>query len=99
MLVLRQSKFILANTRAGADVLSPPTPVRKPDQLISWCSPHPQCTLYADPGDYSGSAETKLILANTRDLKQNTNYYKAHCGNAFVDTLMGKRIAVITTGG
>ena len=53
--------------------------------------------MFADPGDFSGSAEAKYILANLRGKKQ-VAVGSTVCGNRFTGKLLGQDVTVITTG-
>jgi hypothetical protein len=53
--------------------------------------------MFADPGDFSGSAEAKYILANLQD-KVQVPPGSTVCGNRFTGKLLGQDVAVITTG-
>lgn len=53
--------------------------------------------MFADPGDFSGSAESHYLMENLQNKKEIKAFSYA-CGKAFAGTIMGQRVALVTTG-
>jgi hypothetical protein len=80
--------------------LAPQPPLH--GQLATRCAQslgaqHVTALMFADPGDFSGSAEAKHILANLKNKKQ-VAVGSTVCGNRFTGKLLGQDVTVITTG-